>query len=562
VWFASEVVVSETNTRDRLKNEDLLRFESLLADLSARFINLPAEQVDDAIVDAQRRTCEFAGEERLSLATEAADAGPWVLDAKGKRFWVGPKIMELFGLPSSDALDVERFIELIHSDDRRGVCDALAEVIQSGEMKVVEYRIVRPDGQVRWMQSRGRLFGKPERARLMGVTSDITERREMDKALRESEARIAAALDVAALGSYEVLNGLRVSFADRRTREIIGLPEADEKAGRILEFWLEHIHPEDVPHIMEVSQAMEVDGLVDRMTADYRFLHPQRGVIHIHHLACVMERDAAGRAVRTIGVMQDVTERRQMELDAIELRHELTRISRVSAMGELVASLAHELNQPLTAILANAQAAQRLLTSSRPDLGEIREILADIATDDQRAGEVISRVRSLLKKGAMERKRLDMNDVIREVLGLLRTNALLKGVSVASELTPGVLPVLGDRIQLQQVLMNLVLNAFDAMQRGSAGGRELNVSSQMSEGAGALVAVRDSGRGIPPAIMPRIFEPFFTSKADGMGMGLSICRTIIESHGGRIWAENNPDGGAVFQFELPVAEGEQAISNQ
>jgi two-component system sensor kinase FixL len=253
----------------------------------------------------------------------------------------------------------------------------------------------------------------------------------------------------------------------------------------------------------------------------------------------------------------DITDRRHVELDVVQLRQELARVLRVATMGELVASLAHEINQPLTAIMSNAQAAQRLLTSGRPDLGEIREILADVAADDQRAGEVVSRVRSLLKKENTDRKRLEMNDVIREVLGLLRTSAILKGVGLVSELSTDPLPVLGDRIQLQQVLLNLVMNSFDALQSVSAGGRELVVRSQRSDADGVIVSVRDNGSGIALSVLPRVFEPFFTSKPDGMGMGLPICRSIVESHGGRIWAENNPDRGATFQFALPIAEEER-----
>jgi C4-dicarboxylate-specific signal transduction histidine kinase len=248
----------------------------------------------------------------------------------------------------------------------------------------------------------------------------------------------------------------------------------------------------------------------------------------------------------------DISQRRQMELDTQRLRLELAHVSRVAGMGELVASLAHELNQPLTAIQSNAQAARRLMTSGKPDLAEIRDILADIVADDRRAAEVISRVRAQLQKAPSNRTTLDMNEVISEVLVFLRTEAIVKGVAVAAHLDSGRLSVVGDRIQLQQVLINLIVNAFDAMQTQPHGKRILTVCSSRSEKDEVLVAVEDSGDGIPPARMNCLFEPFVTSKPGGLGMGLAISRSIIESHGGRIWAENTPPSGALFQFALPV----------
>lgn len=250
-------------------------------------------------------------------------------------------------------------------------------------------------------------------------------------------------------------------------------------------------------------------------------------------------------------VFASILSRRRSEVEAQRLRRDLSHVGRVSTMGELTASLAHELNQPLTAILSNAETAQDALESSTVDLDEIREILADIVEDDKRAGAVIRRLRGLLKKGSLEFTSLDVNEMVGEVARLVGGDAVLRHVSVRLELAPALPPVRGDRVQLQQVVLNLVLNGLDAM-RSAAGSRTL-VLQTASDGASAVrVAVRDSGVGIDDADADRIFEGFYTTKADGLGMGLAIARSIVEAHGGRLEARNNLEGGATFSFTLPV----------
>jgi signal transduction histidine kinase len=246
--------------------------------------------------------------------------------------------------------------------------------------------------------------------------------------------------------------------------------------------------------------------------------------------------------------------RRIAEREELRQRQELAHMTRVATMGELTASLAHEINQPLAAILTNAQAAQRLLANGTTDMEEIREILDDIATADQHAGEVIRRMRALLRKGGSEPAVLDVNGLVNEVVGLVRGELILQNVELALDLSPGLPRVHGDRVQLQQVLLNLVVNAVDAMKEVSTGSRRLVVRTSSSNGRVLDVAVEDSGVGVPPEAHPRIFEPFFTSKAHGLGLGLSICRSIVQAHGGRIRFENNAGRGVTFSFTLPGVE--------
>jgi PAS domain S-box-containing protein len=302
------------------------KHEVVWSDVMIKRLELIAQMFTNALLRKRYEQALRISEERLSLAASAADLGLWNLDLASGIFWATNEAREQFEVNAEETLTLDRVLETIHPDDRAAVQRELDDVVALERNGQVEYRVVRKDGRQRWLATRGRVRTDIDgRKILMGVTVDITERWEADKRLRENLARTAAALDVARIGSYEVLNGVRVTFVDRRACEIIGLPEIDEKSGRILEFWSEHIHPEDIPRVMEVRQAMEQDGC-DRMTLDYRFLHPERGVVFIHHLAHVMERDAAGIALRTIGVMQDITHRKQNEED---LRHALDEVQQL-----------------------------------------------------------------------------------------------------------------------------------------------------------------------------------------------------------------------------------------
>jgi signal transduction histidine kinase len=247
----------------------------------------------------------------------------------------------------------------------------------------------------------------------------------------------------------------------------------------------------------------------------------------------------------------DILRAARMEEEMLQRRSELAHLSRMAMMGELSGALAHELNQPLAAILGNAQAAQHHLARDGPDLNEVREILADIVDSDRRAGEVIKRLRALFRKEETRHEALDLNEVVDEVLLLTRSDLISRRVGVDLELAPHLPVVSGDRVQLQQVLLNFVVNGCDAM-NGEAASRRLTVRTAVADANTVVVTVSDTGQGIPVADLERIFEPFVSSKADGMGLGLAVCRTIVAAHGGRVWAANNSDVGASLHFALPV----------
>jgi PAS domain S-box-containing protein len=253
---------------------------------------------------------------------------------------------------------------------------------------------------------------------------------------------------------------------------------------------------------------------------------------------------------------RDVTERLKEEVAARQHREELAHVTRVAMMGELTTSLAHEINQPLTAILSNAEAAQRFLSQASPDISEVRQILEDIIRDDRRANDVVRRVRALVKKEKLHDEPLDLNEVILGVVDLIRADSLLQGLSIATDLSPRLASIHGDGIQLQQVILNLILNGAASMRNAPSGQRKIIVRTAMLDSRTVKVFVTDLGTGIDEKNVDRLFEPFYTTKPDGLGMGLSISQTIIKAHGGTMEARNNREGGATFAFTLPALEGD------
>ena len=301
-----------------------------------------------------------------------------------------------------------------------------------------------------------------------------------------------------------------------------------------LESFLKPLHPDDRPPTEQtLRRSLEIGH---EFEAEYRLVTPQGDIRWIAARGQV-ERSANGKPLRLRGVSVDVTERKKAEHELAQHRNELSHLSRVTTVSELSSSLAHELNQPLAIILTNAQAAQRLLAQQPPDLAEARDTLADIVSEDERAGEVIRRLRALLKPGQTQRLPLSVNEIIEDVLRIVRSDLIGRGVTVHTALAESAPQVMGDRIQLQQVLLNLILNASDAMAANPPAQRHLTLATAHRDGR-VRISVSDNGCGLP-AESERIFEPFYTTKKDGLGLGLPICRSIVTAHQGRLWAESN-----------------------
>ncbi|MFZ2140097.1 MAG: ATP-binding protein, partial [Xanthobacteraceae bacterium] len=325
-----------------------------------------------------------------------------------------------------------------------------------------------------------------------------------------------------------------------------GLPQHED--------FIQRLHPDDQPAFRELIQTVSREKT--EFEADYRIVHLDGPVRDIHVVGHPVL-STSGHLVEFVGTVIDVTERRRAEQERARLHQleaDLAHINRVSTLGEMAASLAHEVKQPITAARNNARAALNFLDRSPPDLREVREAVDCIVGDADRAADIVERIRDHIKKAPPRKDRVDLNEAINEVIVLARRAITKNGVSVQTHLTEGSLPVQVDCVQVQQVVLNLILNAVEAMASVDAGARELLISIKQNETNGIVVAVGDSGPGIDPKNLDRVFEAFYTTKSSGVGMGLSICRSIIEAHGGRLWADANKPRGAVFQFTLPNAE--------
>jgi signal transduction histidine kinase len=316
----------------------------------------------------------------------------------------------------------------------------------------------------------------------------------------------------------------------------------------------QRIHPDDRERVYEETQ--EALRQQKDCAVEFRIVLPDGTIKYIeatgHHLF-----SARGGLLEIIGSVVDVTERKraQAELERMrQLELDIAHMNRLSMMGELAASLAHEITQPIASARNNARAALNFLDQRPSDLGEVREAIDCVVGDSDRAGDIIDRIRDHIKKAPPRKGRFDLNAAIKEVIVLARSAITENGISVQTRLADGLSPVQGDRVQVQQVVLNLILNAVEAMGLVEAGSRELLISTEQTKTGGVLVAVRDSGPGIDPEAVERVFEAFYTTKSSGTGMGLSICRSIIDAHGGRLWAQPNEPRGAVFQFTLPGAD--------
>jgi len=402
-----------------------------------------------------------------------------------------------------------------------------------------------------WPQTSSLFFLVIVAAMAYELSRDVLSAAQLSDDLREREQRLDLAADSAGVGMWSWDFKSNLIWATERARMLYGF-SSDELIP--FEKLLSKLHSDDLDWVVQASQKCLQEGVDFRH--EYRIVLPDGSIRWFKVLAKAFL-EPSGKPGRMTGVSLDITERKQTELELQQRRHELAHLSRVNMLGELAGSLAHELNQPLGAILRNAEAGELFLQEPSPDLDEVRAILADIRKDDQRAGAVIDRMRAWMKRREVERCLLNINLLAAEVVTLVRPDAEMRRVQVAVETDPAVQPVHGDRVQLQQVLLNLLLNAMDALDDNPPARRLVTVRAR-SAGSTVEVTVSDTGHGISEDKLLRVFEPFFTSKPNGLGMGLSISHSIIKAHGGRLWAENNAAGGATFTFTLPVAKGGDA----
>jgi signal transduction histidine kinase len=460
-------------------------------------------------------------------------------------------MFRLFGFdPHRGLPEWDQWLQRIHPEDRDKFKLASNKTFLEKVDCNLEFRIVKPDGTVRHIHGIGHPVLSPngELAQVVGTMVDITERMSAEEALKRSETYLAQAQRVANIGSW-VFDAVRMRPVHLST-EWHRLQDFDPKDG--MPTWerrLQRIHPEDRARYEEAfNRAIAEKSDLD---AEFRILLPDSTIRYIRSVGHPVL-DTLGEVTQMMGVIMDVTKSRQAEQQHERLRQELAHLShlnRVSTIGELTASLAHEIKQPIGATVTNAQACLRFLDGDRLNLIEAREAALETTRDAMRAAEIIDRVRSLYRKEPSHQEMVDVNDLIREMIVMLRDEAKRHSVTTCTDLAEGLPKVIVDRVQLQQALMNLMLNGIEAM-RDTTG--ELSIRSQLAENHQVQISIADAGVGLPIGKADQIFNAFFTTKPHGTGLGLAITRSIVESHGGRVWAAANSGRGATFYFTLPA----------
>jgi PAS domain S-box-containing protein len=508
---------------------DLAEFVGTAMDVTA------AKQAEEAL---RRSESYLADAQRLTRTGSWA----WNVATRQSVYW-SQENFRLFGFdPEGGIPSDEAFYQRIHPEDRdrlrRGT---ILERLDEGAHFDVDFRIVLPGGAIKYVRSTGHPVRNisGDLLEYVGTSIDVTERKRGEQAIHLLAAVVESSHD--AIVSKD-LDGI-ISSWNKGAERLFGYA-AEEAVGQ------------NITLIIPPDRRDEERAIIERLTRGERVDHFETvrmrkdGSLLDVALTISPMKDAAGRIVGASKLARDITERKRAEEALRQAQADLAYMSRVTTMGELTASLAHEIRQPISAALTSAKTCLRWLGRDEPDVAKACETASRIVKDVTRAADIIGRISSLFKKGALQRELVDVNELIREMIVLLRSEASRYSISIRTELAEGPPKVMADRVQLQQVFMNLMLNGIDAMKETS-GGSELAIKSEAGDGQ-LLISVSDTGVGLPSEQADEIFRAFFTTKDNGTGMGLPISRSIIESHGGRLWATTNAGPGATLQFTLPA----------
>jgi PAS domain S-box-containing protein len=494
-------------------------------------------------------------ERRIRRLVDANILGIFMCDLEGAIVEANEAFLHMLKYDREDvAAGRVHWMDLTPTEWREHDERALAEIRATGSVQPYEKELFRKDGSRVPVLVAGTLF---EEGGSEGVAFalDLSEQKRAEETLRKREAYLAESQRLAHTGSWAIDGTTHeAQYWSEEMFRIFGfdpqqgVPKRDQ--------WLQRMHPEDRDKGgRQASDRVFLQRVDARL--EYRIVLPDGMVKHVLGLAHpVVSPD--GELVQVVGTMVDITERKHAEEARDRLRQleaDLAHINRVSVMGEMAASLAHEIKQPISAATTNAQISLWLLERDQLEIQELREAISAVMQSVKRAADIIDHVRSLSKKGTQDRVLVDLNQVIREIEPLLEYESRPSSVAIRLDLSEHIPQVSGDRVQLQQVVMNLMLNAIEAMKNS---GGELVVTSELTDSGQVLISLSDTGVGLPENKEDRIFEAFFSTKPQGTGMGLAISRSIVESHGGRLWAKGNPERGATFYFELPPHESEAA----
>ena len=489
-----------------------------------------------------------ANQELLDLAQKSAGAMAFDWYVQQEINYWSPEQEALFGLaPGTFDGTYKTWKKMMYKPDWPIVVDAIKHAHETGKV-TAEYRVVWPDGSLHWLSTNGRMFfddaGEP--VRMVGFTSDVTRRKNVEEELRRSAAFLAQAQQVSRTGSFS----WRVATDEITwSEQMYRIYELEPGTTITLDVIRTRVHPEDLTlYEKMVEQARNGS---DDFEWQYRLLMPDQSIKYMHAVARAT-RDQ-NNELEYIAAVQDITPRRRSQEALDKARSELAHVARVMSLGALTASIAHEVNQPLSGIITNASTCVKMLDADPPNVDGARETAKRTIRDGRRAGDVITRLRALFSRKEATTELVDLNEATREVIALSRAELERNRVVTRTELADKLPLVPGDRVQLQQVIINLLRNGSDAMSDVDDRPRELLFRTEVYENDSVRLSVQDAGTGFDPQTLDQLFRSFYTTKADGMGIGLSVSRSIIENHRGRLWATANNGPGVTFSFTIPCA---------
>jgi PAS domain S-box-containing protein len=506
------------------------------------------------VLDEHRRERRRAEDDRLALASLVEHSSDFIAMAtpEGQVFFVNPAGRRLVGLDGEDQVRTTRVVDYVPDEDRtRLETYILPTILEAGrwegETRLRNFRT----GATIPMLHNAFLVRDPDTGRRLAmatISRDITERKRADENLRESERRFRMLAEAIPHQIWSCLPDGSVNYCNQRWMDYSGLP-MDQVHGYS---WTSRVHPADMEAVLMAwreAKAQEKPYEVEKRLrgSDGRYRRFLSRAVPVY--------DERGEILQWFGTYTDIEDRRQAEEALRAAQAELAHVSRLTIMGELTASLAHELNQPLAAVVTNGSACLRWLDRGEPNLEEAMSAVRRMIRDANRAADVIAHLRTMLRKSGAEKVWLDVTGVIREVLVLAQPEIQRHGIVMREALAEDLPPVWGDRVQLQQVLLNLIVNGMEAMAEVEEPDRALAIRSEhgkVDQGPGVLVSVQDAGVGVAPENLDRLFDAFYSTKSDGLGLGLSISRSIIQRHGGRLWATVNEGPGTTLQFVLPA----------
>lgn len=511
------------------------------------------KQAEDAL--QATKTALAASEENLSLIINSLPVLVWSARPDGSADFVNQSWLDYAGLPVEKILGWG-FLDLYHPDDVPGMVDIWKRDLAHSDHTVLKGRIRGADGNYRWFYFSGRkLIDASGTERWFGVNIDIDDLqsaedalREGEQALRESERKLNLIVNTIPAMAWSCTPDGRLEYWNQNLIDFVGLP-FDEIVG--FGFY-RMFHPDDIEpmrtaweEILQSKRGRPVDARIRRADGEYRWFNLRQNPLM----------DPDGNVIRWYGVVVDIEDRKRAEESLRQSQSDLAHVTRLTAAGELAVSIAHEVNQPLMAIVTNAGTCLRWLQPGNTDLEQARLAAERIVKDGHRAGDIVASIRAMAQKLPAKIEQTELTSAVRDVLDLLRGELRKRGIEVNLAIPDLPVTVLGDRTQLQQVVLNLVMNSAEAM-TASSRERRINIRCALDEPHLVTVSVSDTGRGVSAGEADRVFEAFYSTKTDGIGMGLSICRSIVEAHGGRIWiSATDSDAGSEFTFILPTVEG-------